>query len=302
MSGYYLFFRLCSSLNSTFPAKQLDEVRDKDLPSALDALAREWLEQHPGAVATAEEVTKLLTLGEDPAESCEVDLDELRWDIDEFLRELGVHPDQPLFLRVAPLAGWGWPLPQPLFSGQAVSERCFFARAPDRGTAESALDRIRRLAAKSFGGNWLEPHFGCCAESGFTKEERKTIEITYDLTDLRADSPSFVQEARRVLDKVMEVEARAKAVNRPKRRRRKADAVPRPLTAKQAEAIQIVGECKGNFSQAAARMGLDRATVRQHYNAGMGKLGRKAVKHGTQRLPSDKRGQDNVYSDDDRRV
>ena len=81
---------------------------------------------------------------------------------------------------------------------------------------------------------------------------------------------------------------------RSRRRRRKTDAAPRPLTAKQTEAVHIVGECKGNFTEAAARMGLDAATVRQHYNAGMAKLGGKAVKHGTQRLPSDRRGQDNV--------
>ena len=209
MSGYYLFFRLCSNLNSTFPAKKLDEVRDKDLPSALAALAREWLEQHPGAVATVEEVTKLLTLGDDPAESYEVDL--LRWGIDEFRRELGIHPDQPLFLRVAPLAGWGFPLPQPLFGGQVVSERCFFARAPDRRTAESALKYIRRLAAKPSGGDWLKPHFGCCAESGFTKEERKTIEITYDQVEFWFGYPDFVQSARRVLDSVVNVMAEVEA-------------------------------------------------------------------------------------------
>jgi hypothetical protein len=211
MSGCYLFFRLCSNLNSTFPADRLDEVNDHVLSEALDALARKWLEQHPGAVATVEEVTKLLTLGDDRAESHEVDLDELRWDIDEFRCELGIHPDQPLFLRVAPLAGWGFPLPQPLFGGQVVSERCFFARAPGRATAESALERIRRLAAESFDRNWMRLHFGCCSESGFTEEERKTIEISSALIDLWSDSPSFIEAAQRVLDKVVEVEARAKA-------------------------------------------------------------------------------------------
>ena len=49
MAGYYLFVRFCSDLNSTFPAKELDKVKDEDLPTALDALAREWLEQHPEA-------------------------------------------------------------------------------------------------------------------------------------------------------------------------------------------------------------------------------------------------------------
>jgi predicted DNA-binding protein (UPF0251 family) len=88
---------------------------------------------------------------------------------------------------------------------------------------------------------------------------------------------------------------------RVKRRRRKTDAAPRPITAKQLEAAQIVAECKGNFSEAARRLGVSAKTVREHYHAGLQKLGRKAVKHGTQRLPSDRRGQDSVSSDDDRR-
>jgi DNA-binding NarL/FixJ family response regulator len=109
------------------------------------------------------------------------------------------------------------------------------------------------------------------------------------------------ERVREILTTCLEEQAPAVERKRPKRRRRKTDAVPRPLTAKQAEAIQIVGECKGNFAQAADRIGRDRATVRQHYNAGMKKLGRTAVKHRTQQLPSDKRGQDSVSSDDDRR-
>jgi DNA-binding CsgD family transcriptional regulator len=89
--------------------------------------------------------------------------------------------------------------------------------------------------------------------------------------------------------------------NRSRRRRRKTDAAPRPMTAKQTEAVQIVGECKGNFSEAARRLGVSPKTVREHYQAGLRKLGRKAVKHATQRLPSDRRGQDSISSDDDRR-
>jgi len=96
-------------------------------------------------------------------------------------------------------------------------------------------------------------------------------------------------------------EPAAGPVGKTKRRRRKTDAAPRPITAKQAEAVQIVGECKGNITEAARRLGVSAKTVRQNYQAGLGKLGRKAVKHATQRLPSDKRGQDNVSSDGDRR-
>ena len=67
------------------------------------------------------------------------------------------------------------------------------------------------MAAESFDRNWMRLHFGCCSESGFTEEERKTIEIPSALIDLWSDSPSFIEAAQRVLDKVVEVEARAKA-------------------------------------------------------------------------------------------
>ena len=86
------------------------------------------------------------------------------------------------------------------------------------------------------------------------------------------------------------------------RRGRKPSSKLRPLTPRQMEAVTVVPECKGNYGEAARRMGLDRKTVVQHYKAGMGKLGIKAVKHGTQGLPADRRGQANVtYEDDQRR-
>lgn len=86
-----------------------------------------------------------------------------------------------------------------------------------------------------------------------------------------------------------------------KRRRRKTDAAPRPLTPKQTEVVQIVGECKGNLAEAARRLGIDRATVEEYYEAANKKLGKQAVKHATRNLPTDKRGQDNLSSDDDQR-
>lgn len=91
------------------------------------------------------------------------------------------------------------------------------------------------------------------------------------------------------------------AGDKPKRRRRATDAPVKPLTAKQAEAAQIVAECEGSISRAAKRLGKSPKTIRQHYQAGMKKLGKNAVKHATRRLSHDRRGQANIAEDDDRR-
>jgi DNA-binding CsgD family transcriptional regulator len=85
------------------------------------------------------------------------------------------------------------------------------------------------------------------------------------------------------------------------RRRKRPPTTGRPLSEKQIEAMQIVGDCKGNLAEAARRLGKDPKTVRQHYNAALRKLGKAAVKHATRALPSDRRGQVNLSADDDRR-
>lgn len=73
------------------------------------------------------------------------------------------------------------------------------------------------------------------------------------------------------------------------------------LTLLQTEAVQIVGACKGNIAEAARRLGKDRKTVKQHYEAGLRKLGRAAPgKPKTQRLATDRRGQ--VSESHDRRL
>ena len=78
---------------------------------------------------------------------------------------------------------------------------------------------------------------------------------------------------------------------------------PRPLTALQTEAVQIVCECKGNVAKAAKQIGKDRKTVEKAYRAGLGKLGKTAYlsRDKTRLLPRDKRGVDAVSEEDDRR-
>lgn len=84
-------------------------------------------------------------------------------------------------------------------------------------------------------------------------------------------------------------------------RHKRASVVGRPLTPRQAEAVQIIGECKGDVSEAARRLKRDRSTVAQHYFAAMRKLGKAAVKHATRSFPRDRRGQVNIVEGDDRR-
>jgi hypothetical protein len=91
------------------------------------------------------------------------------------------------------------------------------------------------------------------------------------------------------------------ARQRPKERRRRPAAEPKPLTAKQVEAVQIVGECRGDFAEAARRLKRDRKTIVGHYEAAQEKLGKSAVKAATQPLPKDRRGQENIADGDDRR-
>jgi predicted DNA-binding protein (UPF0251 family) len=51
----------------------------------------------------------------------------------------------------------------------------------------------------------------------------------------------------------------------------------RPLTPRQAEVMQIVAECKGNLAEAATRLDIDRKSLKESYDAGMGKLAKAGV-------------------------
>ena len=65
--------------------------------------------------------------------------------------------------------------------------------------------------------------------------------------------------------------------------------------------MQIVGECKGSIADAARHLGKDPKTVRQHYRAASEKVGKSVVKHATEPLRTDRRGQANIANGDDRR-
>jgi hypothetical protein len=80
-----------------------------------------------------------------------------------------------------------------------------------------------------------------------------------------------------------------------KRRRRQANRPPVPLTEKQVEAMELVGQHKGDVAAAARAAGKSRAAMMKLYGKALKKLGRKAPPaHRTQRLPTDIEGQDVV--------
>lgn len=87
-----------------------------------------------------------------------------------------------------------------------------------------------------------------------------------------------------------------------KRRKRGSDK-PRELTLRQVEAMQLYGECKGNFTEMGRRMGLDRKTAKQHYEVAAKKIGQQAVKlkHETTTIAHDRRGQADISEIDDAR-
>ncbi len=82
------------------------------------------------------------------------------------------------------------------------------------------------------------------------------------------------------------------------RRKRRAALEPKRLTARQAEIVHIVGECKGDIAEAARRLSVDRKTVAESYEVAMSKLGTTASAYpSTMSLPQDRRGQVDVSGD-----
>jgi predicted DNA-binding protein (UPF0251 family) len=82
-------------------------------------------------------------------------------------------------------------------------------------------------------------------------------------------------------------------VNKPRRKRRQSGSkTPPPLTPREAEAVHLVGEHKGNFTEAANKMGVSRQRAKVLYGNAMKKLSKAGVRNPkTQALPHDRRGQ-----------
>jgi hypothetical protein len=65
--------------------------------------------------------------------------------------------------------------------------------------------------------------------------------------------------------------------------------------------MQLVGEHKGNIAAAARAAGKSRAAMAKLYNKANRKLGKKAVKHFTRRLPTDYRGQVRITREEEQK-
>lgn len=94
----------------------------------------------------------------------------------------------------------------------------------------------------------------------------------------------------------------AKLGNGSNRKRRRGRNKERALTAKQSEAVHIVGEHKGDFTAAAKVLGVSRQALAKRYKIAYEKLGKKAMpRHKTTAIPTDRRRQENISDRADRR-
>jgi predicted DNA-binding protein (UPF0251 family) len=110
-----------------------------------------------------------------------------------------------------------------------------------------------------------------------------------------------IDELRRSLPALYAARPKATTKRKPSRNRQRRKATDRPMTAKEVEAVKTVGECNGNFAEAGRRLGKNRKTVKQLHDSGLKKAGTKNIRHKTEQIRHDKRGQANLANDSDRR-
>jgi hypothetical protein len=95
---------------------------------------------------------------------------------------------------------------------------------------------------------------------------------------------------------------RAHVASKRKRRRPKTGSKSKPLTTKQAEAVQAYGELDGDIPKAARRCCISPKAMRNRLDGAWKKIGKRpmtnAIKAKMSRLPTDKRGQETVPSDE----
>jgi hypothetical protein len=112
-----------------------------------------------------------------------------------------------------------------------------------------------------------------------------------DLEAVAADAIKRLGESN--VEATREVEDGEKTLApKDKRRRRAGDKRIRPLTARETEAVHLVGEHKGNVSAAARAAGISHQAMKKRFGNAMKKLSRTGVrKPQKQVLPHDRRGQ-----------
>jgi hypothetical protein len=155
-------------------------------------------------------------------------------------------------------------------------------RLNDRGHAQGQYAQIEE------GGHWLHVR----------DELRKFYNAA--LEELRRRELPLVSEAPEGAEAPTPAHAATPAAADPpakknRRRRRNVPRKPVPLTDKQLEAAQLVGEHKGNIAAAATAAGKTRQAMEKLYKKAMKKLGKKALpKPKTHAVPEDNRGQANI--------
>jgi hypothetical protein len=162
------------------------------------------------------------------------------------------------------------------------ANRSFTNGCPFRGekylSAHEVLDKVLSNVCEA----WLRV---------FKQEQPWSLAYVIALNEV--DTCALKSELRFEVTKVEDLAA-AKRI----RRRRTPDRRAKPLTPRQAEAMQMVGEHKGNYSAAARAMGVTPQRVRALYGEACQKLGISATKKGKAgRLPTDRRGQPTVAAE-----
>ena len=165
---------------------------------------------------------------------------------------------------------------------------------------EAKREMMRRILDGSIPEAWCDkpniPRGVLLCNNTFVATRRRAI----------ADPSPRVMPQSRDWDPGLPRAEQALQVDKQKRRRRKRPAQPKPMTALQLEAYETVSNCKGNFSQAADKLGKNRKTVEQHYNAALAKLATLksetqaniVPKHRARKLSADQRGQEMVEWND----
>jgi predicted DNA-binding protein (UPF0251 family) len=192
---------------------------------------------------------------------------------------------------------------------QIVSVTSMFA-----GTIEIARIFVRqvrealarpRLSIKGALGTWCQIH-----ERYFTglRRELNTEELkvvaknrAFEVQNLKEENTAFRRLAGRTdwpKDAAL-AEPPKGAKSKRRKRRGRATHTSQELTSKQVEAMKLFGECKGNSSVAAKRMGVSRRTFRGHITVAYKKLGVGAVSHRTTTAKEDRRGQSIITNECD---
>jgi DNA-binding CsgD family transcriptional regulator len=323
MARYFVFFRCWPGFKEPFPFEEFNGLSDKELPAALELFARKQLrsaevrerikrawKRRGKAFTEAIMRQSSRRLGGGPIPSRDarpaLSFHQMRWK-----RIRRADREDLLVCRLGAYLGW-WS-GEKLARTDAVGPRVWFFDAPSRKFAEELVSELNARRGLDYDEHKVErhlkPRFGFVAAASLEAGQKASIQRGINSIE-RGKEPAVPhrkiallvgQRARQVAKELAEAWPAAGDTGETKRQRRRPTIEPKSLTPKQAEVVHLVGECKGDLAEAARRLGRDRKTIKQHYDAAITKLGKKTVNAATKPLPTDRRGQENVADGDDRR-